>query len=326
MERSLAVRAFSVPYNKDQGGMLWGWLPKQLAYYSVGVFNGDGGSFKSQDSRPAIIGRGFVAPLAFMGPRYPWLQQLWVGGSLWWKNEVNAGGPVSPSVTGAAQNDIVSMTTQGAQTFFSSSYANGKNAAGNAVRSHLAPWGRTLKWAVEANVPFFRRMGARFELVHDDIELARYDDSNPGNAALVRSAGIRGARLRGTAWYVELYGWLVGDSTFLETPGIEPMPRLKRGPVARPRWALMAALKYEHLGMSLSGVTSANTGVTVDPTQGHYSVHTFEAGLNAWGTKHARISANYVVNYIDGSSAQVQSNYFYRRAEHEVLLRLAINP
>ncbi|MEO6954395.1 MAG: porin [Polyangia bacterium] len=325
MERSLAVRALGVPLNKDQGGMLWGWLPKQLAYYSAGVFDGDGGSFKSQDSRPAIIGRGFVAPLAFMGARHPWLQQLWVGGSFWWKNEINAGGPVAANLTGAAQNDITSMTTQGAQTFFSSSYADGKNAAGSPVRSHLAPWGRTLKWAVEANVPFWRRMGARFELVHDDIALARYDDSGTANAALARAPGLRGAQLRGTAYYLELFGWIIGDSSFLQTPGLEPMPRLKRGPVPRPRWGLMLALKYGHLGMDLGGITAAGTGVTSDPTQGHYSVDTFEAGLNAWGTNHVRLTADYVVNYIDGTSAQVRANYFYRRAEHEVLLRVGIN-
>ena len=32
------------------------------------------------------------------------------------------------------------------------------------------------------------------------------------------------------------------------------------------------------------------------------------------------------MNYISGDSAQVKANYYYRRADHEVLLRLAINP
>ncbi len=135
-------------------------------------------------------------------------------------------------------------------------------------------------------------------------------------------APLRGARLRATAYHVELYGWIVGDPTFLETLGQEPKPRLERGPVARRRWALMMALEYEHLGMTLGGATSAS----IDPTQGHYSVDTFGAGLDAWGTSHVRITADHVSNYIDGTSAQVRANHFHRRAEHEVLVCLGMDP
>ena len=255
MERSTTVRAFAVPYNKDQGGMLWGWLPMQLAYYSLGLFNGDGASFKDQDSRPAVIGRGFVAPLAFLGGRKPWLQQLWLGASVWYKDSNNLGGFVTPSVTGASQNDLANMTTQGGVGFFSSSYGNGKNASGAAVRSHIAPWGETLKWAIEANVPFWSKMGARFELVHESLGLARYDDTNPVNATLVRADGLRGAKLDGLSYYIELYAWILGDSTFLETPGVEPMPRLKRGPNIPASWALMVAAKYERTQFNMSGLS-----------------------------------------------------------------------
>ena len=330
MERSLTVRAFGVPLNKDQGAMLWGWAPKQLAYYSAGVFNGDGQSFKNQDSHPAIIGRGFVAPLAFMGGRRPWLQQLWIGASVWWKDAQNLGGPSAPNVTGAAQNDLTAMTTQGGVSFFSSNYNDGKDATGAAVRSHIAPWGETLKWAVEANIPFWSKMGARVELVHESIDLARYDDTNTVNATLARAAGLRGARLSGLSAYVELYAWILGDSTFLDTPGIESMPRLKRGPNLPARWALMVAAKYERTQFDMTGLsTTLGDGTTLaggDPAEGHYQVDSVEAGVNAWGTKHVRVTGNYVMNYISGDSAQVKANYFYRRAEHELLFRLAINP
>ena len=78
-------------------------------------------------------------------------------------------------------------------------------------------------------------------------------------------APLRSARLRATAYHVELHGWIVRDSTFLETPGQEPMPRLERGPVARPQWALTTALEYEHLRMTPGGATAAS----IDPTQRH---------------------------------------------------------
>ena len=64
MERSLAVRAFGVPGNKDIGVMAFGTLPKKLAYYSVGVFDGEGQNIRNQDNYFAVIGRAFVSPLA----------------------------------------------------------------------------------------------------------------------------------------------------------------------------------------------------------------------------------------------------------------------
>ena len=329
MERSLTVRSFAVPGNKDQGAMVFGWLPKHFAYYSFGVFNGDGQSFKNQDSHPALIGRAFVAPLAFMGRKYRWLEDLWVGGSIWWKRSVNEGGAAGANVTGAAQNDIASMSTQGGFGFFSTNYGNGTDAANNAIRSHLAPWGNTLKWAVEANVPLWKFIGARFELVHQSIEFARYDDTNTINATLVRAAGQRGGKLDGTAYYLELYGWILGDMSMIETPGLEPAPRYTRfNDTKKPRWGLMVAAKYEHVGFDVSGLngtTNAMGAAVADPASGHYSVHAFELGLNAWGTKHVRLSANYVLNYIDGDSSQVKKNYFFQRPEHELLFRIGIN-
>jgi hypothetical protein len=38
-----------------------------------------------------------------------------------------------------------------------------------------------------------------------------------------------------------------------------------------------------------------------------------------------RVTANYVLNYLDGDAAQVQRNIFWRRAEHELDFRLGIN-
>jgi len=314
MERSLAVRAMGIPSNKDQGGMIWGWLPANVAYYSVGLFNGDGQNFKNQDNNLAVMGRAFVAPLAPLRPiergRH-WMQEIWLGGSFWWQYNNNLGGPVTPNNSGAAQNDLAAMTTQGGFTFFNSNYKN-TDAMGNAVRSHLVPSRDQVKWAVEANIPI-NKIGARFELVHQSVGLAQYNDG------AARTLANNAASLDGTAWYVELYGWILGDATFLETPGVEPMPRLRRPyKVPEPKWGLMVAAKYEHLGMTVSGL---NMG---DPAQGNYSVDAFELGVNAWATKHVRLTANYVMNYIDGDSTLVKKNIFWQQPEHELLFRIAI--
>jgi hypothetical protein len=328
MERSIAVRAFGVPSNKEDGAMLWGWLPLRLAYYSLGVFNGDGQSFKNQDNNPALIGRAFVAPLSAMrrAAEARWLHDIWVGASVWWQRNDNLGGFVAPQA-GAAQNDVPAMTTQGGVIFFNSNYGNGTDANMNPIRSHLAPFGDTLKWALELNVPI-KYVGLRSELVHQRAELARYDDTvNAPAASLKRSNPIRGAVLDGYSTYVELYGWILGDVNFLETPGLEPMPRVQRFAVARePRWGLMLAAKYEFTNFSLSGLYGPPTtggALPPDPAVGNYRVHTFELGLNAWGTKHVRLTCNYLFNYIDGDAKNVKANFFYQRLEHELLFRLA---
>ena len=117
--------------------------------------------------------------------------------------------------------------------------------------------------------------------------------------------------------------------SMIETPGLEPAPRYTRfNDTKKPRWGLMVAAKYEHVGFDVSGLngtTNAMGAAVADPASGHYSVHAFELGLNAWGTKHVRLSANYVLNYIDGDSSQVKKNYFFQRPEHELLFRIGIN-
>ncbi len=330
MERSLAVRAFAVPLNKEVGGMLFGWLPKQVAYYSAGVFNGNGMDFKAQDGSAAIIGRAFVAPLAWTktSELHPFLKQIWVGASIWWQKDTNIGGAVAANVTGAAQNDLTAMTTQGGFTFFNSNYGNSTNGAGQAIRSHLTPDGTVLKWAVEVNLPVWEKYGLRFEYTHQKMGIAQYDDTNPTVAKLVRSGPLTGGTLDGSALYLEAYAWILGDMHFIETPGIEPMPRVRQLLVPKPKWALMVAAKYERVSFDVGGlplVAAAPGGATTNPAQGHYQVDAFELGLNAWATKHVRITGNYILNRIDGTSSQIKGNYFFNRNEHELLLRLGVN-
>jgi hypothetical protein len=332
MERSIAVRAFGVPSNKEDGAMLWGWLPKHISYYSIGVFNGDGQSFKNQDNNPAVIGRAFVSPLAWMNKngKRRWIEDVWVGASFWWQRNVNLGGASAPS-TGAAQNDVPSMTTQGGVTFFNASYGNGTDSAGNAIRSHLAPWGDTVKWALEVNIPV-KKIGLRWEFVHQNMELAQYNDTISATSAnnLKRNAPLRGSVLDGYSTYFELYGWILGDVNFLESPGLELPPKIKKFTWAQePKWGLMVAAKYEYTNFDITGLPAGPIDMTTmmptkDPAQGSYIVHTFELGLNAWGTKHVRLTCNYLFNYFDGDAKNIKTNLFFNKYEHELLFRLGI--
>jgi phosphate-selective porin len=329
MERSLAVRAFGAPTNKDIGGMVFGWLPRNVAYYSVGVFNGDGQSFKNQDVHPAVIGRAFVAPLAWLpsAQTHLFLQDLWVGASFWWQKFGDVGAQATPNAFGGGQDDLPNMTTQGGFTFFSSSFPNGVDNAGNKVRSHLVPFGTTVKWALEVNAPVWRWAGLRFEYVHVSQELGMYNDTNPSGATVTRVGPLTGGSLDGYGMYLEAWGWVIGDNRFVERPGLETAPRLKALQQPSPRWGLMLTAKYERLAFDVSGLplSVGMMGNVPALVQGHYLIQTFEVGVNAWATKHVRLTANYVLNHPDGDSAQMRGNYYFDRNEHELLFRVGAN-
>ncbi len=336
MERSIVVRSWGIPSNKEIGAFIFGWVPMHLAYYSFGVVDGNGQNFKLQDNYPALVGRAIVTPLSpFLGKRFRWADDVWVGGSFWWKKNSNIGGFVTPNATGAAQNDIAGMSTQGGFGFFSSNYNDGKDAMGNTLRAHLVPNGDNIKWAVEANIPVWK-LGLRFEAVGQTMDLAQYFDANPTAATMTRSKAWLGtapghggeANLNGIGYYLELYGWILGDVNYLETPGQEATPHIKKFAAAHePTWGLMVAAKYEHVDFNvirLQGALQGGSGAfTADPGEGNYSIDAFELGVNAWASKHVRLTANYVLNYIGGTAPNVKGNFFYHNAEHELLFRIA---
>ena len=347
LERGASVRYLAVPFNKDQGAMIWGWAPKQVFYYSLGVFNGDGQNFKNQDNQAAIIGRGFVAPVAWLpgAERMKWLKDIEVGASVWWQRYTNVGGQIG-GAAGATQNDIPGMSTVGGFGFFSSNYNATTDGSGNAIRSHLVPNGDTLKWAVEMRVPVWK-LGVQGELIHVNQQIAAYYDSvNLPNAmtgkwngnGFKRSDPKNGGTLDGYGGYIEAFAWILGDVNFIETPGLEPMPHIKRfAPAKEPLWGLRVLARYEQVNFNITGVPGVidgKTGTTgIDPSVGNYRLDTFGLGLDAWGTKHVRLSMNYFLNVIGGDAGNVKKNIYYNaqgpnlstKMEHELLFRAGIN-
>ncbi len=340
MERGPSVRFFSVPANKDFGAMAWGWLPKQTAYYSIGVFNGDPGqNFRNQDNWGAVIGRAFVSPLAILpaSEKNKWLRDIWVGASFWWQRSTNLGGFVAGS-NGATQNDLPGMSTTAGFSWFSSNFTVGNDMAGNPIREHLVPQADSVKWAIEARVPVWK-FGLQGELIHVNEDLFSYFDSvNVPNAMngkwngvnFSRSAPKAGGNLEGYSGYIELFAWILGDVNFIETPGLEPMPHIKRfAPAKEPVWGLRALVRYEQVNFNITGVpgtTDPVTGTTTaDPSVGNYKLHQVGFGFDAWGTKHVRLTANYFFNYIDGDAPNIKKNFFFQRFEHELLFRAGIN-
>jgi hypothetical protein len=331
MEKAAPVR-FVVPTSREDGAMLFGQLPQSTLRYWVGLFDGDGQNFKNLDDQAAVIGRAIVAPIAFWPAHPRWTEYVWIGGSGWWQRSENIGGPSAPSTTGATVGDIAAVTTQGGFGLFNSSYGNGVDPLGNAVRSHLAQNGTTSKYAFELNVPVFDRIGFRAEYVHQSVDLTEYNDVNPGNGNLTRTLGASG-RLEGSGAYAEIYGW-IGGPVNVDRPGLYQPPHW-RGyePPPPPNWAIMLAAKYEHVGFDVSGFpsTTSSTGAAVaNPAVGHYALDVLELGGSFWVTRHARFMANYLYNYLGAgdpaaAAPMEKKNIFYKNAEQELLFRFAVS-
>jgi hypothetical protein len=330
MERSTVVR-FAVPYPREIGAQIFGDLPRRVARYQIGVFDGDGQNFKNQDNQPAVIGRIVLAPLALWSGRPEWLEDAWVGGSFWWQRADNVAGGVAPSTTGAAQNDLQSVTTQGGFSIFSSNYGNGTDANKNAIRAHLAPDGNVIKYAFEINLPVWRGYGLRSEFVHQSIDVRQYNDVNPGNGNLTRTSGAPG-HLDGWGAYIEAWAWVWGNVS-VPRPGYYDVVHWKGYVPARPAsWGLMLAAKYEHVEFNITDLpsTPAKSAPILDPAVGHYGLDTFELGANLWFSRHARLTANYALNYVgmgdpNQAAANEKKNIFFQQYEHELLFRLQVS-
>jgi hypothetical protein len=332
LEKSTVVR-FVVPQPRDLGAQVFGTGPSNSFRYWVGVFNGDGQNFKNLDNQPAVIGRAFLAPLAFWPAHPQWLEYLWAGGSFWWQRSDNLGGAGPPSVTGATSGDLQPITTTGGFSIFSSNYANGTDITKSPIRSHLAPDGTTLKWALELNVPIWRRYcGVRSEYVHQSIDVREYNDLNAAAGNFVRNSGSKGL-LDGWGAYVEAWAW-IGGNVHPDYPGLYEPPHWRGySPPPPPVWALQLAARYEHIEMDITGLApsmNAMGAVVPDPADGHYALDTFELGANFWVTRHSRIMTNYLMNYVgagepSASAPNEKKNLFYKQWEYELLFRLQVN-
>jgi hypothetical protein len=324
MEKAGPVR-FAVPQTRDTGAMLHGVLPHHVGRYYLGVFNGEGQGFKNLDNQPAVLGRGFFAPLSLVPGHAEWMEEVWLGASFWWQRSDNIGGASAPSTTGATAGDVGGLSTQSGFSIFSGNYGNGSDANKNAIRSHLTPDGTTLKYDLEANVPLTDRYGLRGEFLHESVQIRRYDDTTAG-----RVAGPRGF-LNSYGGYVEAYAW-IGGPLEVDHPGLYQVPHWKGYvPPPLPRWAVQLALRYEHSELAIIDLApTATAKAAYDPAQGRYQLDTLLAGASFWVTRNARLMANYGLNYVGGgearaASALVEKNLFFHKYEHELLFRLQIN-
>jgi hypothetical protein len=315
MERPLAVRAFGIPSNKESGAMVHGLLPDQVAYYSFGIFNGDGQNFRNVDSNFDAMGRAWIAPFAFA--KLKGLENITLGGSFW----VGTRGPASGTDSTSALR-LASQTTQGGFAFLDNAWTittpSTNGGAATTTPAELHQRGKLQSFAVELNVPIQHRYGIRFEYVHKLQDLSVDNASKPAALVSLATAQLKGYALYGEAWF-----WLLGDDTILPAPGLELPARLKKFETSEPRDGVMLALRVERLDEKIT----TNTALASDPLTGTRKVTALEFGINYWHSKRYRASFNYVANWLYGTAGAIddaRAKLSGNKIEHEFLGRLGI--
>jgi hypothetical protein len=301
IERSVAVRGFGIPATKEQGLMVHGLLPSDIAYYSVGVFNGDGQNFRNVDGKFDVIGRGWIAPLTLLGPNM--FDAVELGGSFW----------VGKRENGLA---LAGQGTQAGFTFLKPSWS-AANPAGGSTPWELHQNGDLKAWALEVDAPVMHRFGARWEFVHKDQDLSA------NNVTKADSPVVGGpVKLKGYSTYGEIWGWVLGDDKIIGAPGLQLPSRMKKFTSSAPRSGLMLAARLEFLHERLTEApetAALNLGNKVrDLTE----VTSFELGVNYWYSKRYRATFNYVFNKFSGDAPSIVG--LAADKEHEFLFRLAI--
>jgi hypothetical protein len=306
MERSITVRAFGIPDNKEMGAMLHGFNDDRNFYYSLAVVNGDGQNFKNVDNQFDWMGRAWVAPFSFMGDGP--LHDVEIGGSLWTGDRSNTLAPTS-------------QTTQGGFTFlnfgqFTTTYNGTANTA-----MQMRQLGRMNAAAAEINAPINHKYGVRSELVWRHSPLG--EETVAANGV---GTNVRGADLKGDSFYVEAWAWLLGDDRIIgDQQGLEPFLRYKKFGVRPIEDGLMVAARYEHLDENVTEQANAVTIMPESVAVGKTEVDSGELGVNYWHSKRFRATANLILNHFgQGSEANGTLKALASPYEEEILFRLAV--
>jgi phosphate-selective porin len=308
MERSLTVRAFGIPQNKETGGMLHGWDEQKHFFYSIGLFNGDGQNFKNVDEHFDWIGRAWLAPASFAGEGP--LHDVEIGGSFWSGYRKYAGPPAN-------------QTTQGNLTFLNfAPYTTSMSSEVPNTTVGFRQFHRQNSFAFEINAPIAHRFGVRYEAVWKKVPLTADAIATNGTGTHLGHAELRGHSMYGEAWV-----WALGDDRIIgDQQGLEPIPRYKKFGVKPPQHGLMIAGRIEDLNERVSESADAAALELGSKVVGKTHVNSYELGVNYWYSKRFRATANYIFNYFQqhGSDTAPQIKALKSPAEHEIAFRIAV--
>jgi phosphate-selective porin len=277
MERSLAVRAFGIPTNKEIGAMVWGETAKRELFYSVGVFNGDGQNRPNLDNQADLMARVFTHPLEAV------LKGAQIGASF------RYGGRNPQGIN----YNYPGMSTQGGWGFWGSTYG----------ATHVIPAGRQIAVAGELRVPV-QDFDVTAEAVYVD------NHTREGVNGAVAQVSPRKGSLHGVAYYVQLGFWPLGNRDINGEPGYENPAHVdfKKADRAVPAHSLQLLAKWEQLSATYAGASRAGTLDPAANLDGDIRVNAFSLGANYWASKHVRLTLNYVANLFPESTPAGNAN------------------
>ncbi len=303
IERSITVRAFAIPSNKEQGAMLHGYNDNRNFLYSVGVFNGDGQNFRNADQKFDVMGRAWVAPLSLMGDGP--LHDVEIGGSFWTGDRANTLAPANQS-------------TMGGFTFLSFAPSNltVNNVANTPVQFRQV--GRLKAFAGELNAPINHKYGVRAELVWKKSPLSEESIAANGTGTV-----LGGANLTGYSSYGELWFWALGDDRIIgDQQGLGGYPRFKKFGVKPVQDGLMFAARLEYLNEDVEEEADAAALTLGNTAVGKTKVTSLQLCANYWHSKRFRATFNYGFNHFTGTAPQ--NTNLASKNVHEFLMRLAV--
>lgn len=283
MERSITVRAFAIPTNKEIGATAWGEVADRLLTYYVGVFAGDGMNRPNVDNRADLMGRVTVRPLAS-------------GGGVLKDLQIGASGRYGVRDNNYVFYDYPQMTTESGFAFWKPSYTGSTptfaGSSGGPV--HVLPSAAQRGIAGEIRIPV-----SDFDLTSEVVYVKNGTREAPEGAP---QTTFRRGDLHGVSYYVELGFWPLGNRDINGIPGtMKPAHVDFSKPPSSPKQALQLLARWEQLRASYDGSSRAGTA-DAKGIDGDIKVNVFSLGASYWATKHLRLSANYAYNMFPDSA------------------------
>jgi phosphate-selective porin len=279
LERSIPVRNWGAPLQRDIGAMLWGESPDHLLYYAVALLNGDGPNRVNVDTRYEVSGRAVVRPFATStSSPTKWAQ-------LGFSARQSSADPTRVGY------DLPSLTTQDGFVFWKPTYRDSFNRL-----IHIMP--STGQWAFAGDlylpIENFDVTGEFIYGVDNTREAVDGYQLSPFTQRL--------GDLKGYGWYAQAGYWIIGDHDIIGYPSYgRPIHVDLAQPQRKHTQGLQALAKFEQLHLTYDGAARGGTDDSKTPN-GDIKVNTVEFGLNYWATKHLRFGFNYDLNIFPDSA------------------------
>jgi phosphate-selective porin len=294
-ERSLVVRTFGFPENKENGAMVWGQPAGKWAWYGVGIFNGEGiGQGLAHNQKNfCTIGRAWFSPFGLAGIAP--LRNVWIGAS---------GFTGNPRPNVANQQAFPPFKTVGGFTFISTS-----SAPTQTPPTATGLYGYGNRFAGEINVPVGQFV-LKAEALHVDEAMREFTTAPP-------IVPFRNALAVGDGQYVRLSWFVWGDPLINGLGGMETPPRLGVLQENKTGDALQLAIEVDHLRFQYRQF--ATPTLTANVTNFGTDVGT--AGIKYWQTKHVHWTANFsYYDFLGASVSPLESS----RHSYEVTTRFTL--